>query len=312
MEDLLKIGANALRKAALNETAKEYLLENETLFQILKKAANRYIGGDTLTEAVEKVKVASEDGFKCSLEFIGESTRSEVEALSATDEFVSICRAISHIELNSTISLDLSHIGLAISPELCLHHLDLICTEAAKAGTEVIISAEGTDRTDSVLKTYQDIAKKHQNVAITLQAYLYRTQEDIHDLMQNNGRIRLVKGAFETPNGLSLPRGKALNDAYLGYLDLLLSKDHLCSIATHDHVIQQEAKKLIELHRSDRTLYEFESLYGIRNDQLQQLKSEGFPTKHYFVYGKEWYLYLCNRIAEYPLNIFQALDDLVQ
>ena len=57
--------------------------------------------------------------------------------------------------------------------------------------------------------------------------------------------------------------------------------------------------------------YEFESLYGIRNEQLFKLQEEGYSTKLYFVYGKEWYLYLCNRIAEYPLNIFQALADIV-
>lgn len=37
MEQLLAIGSQALRKAALNEDAKAYIIENESLFKILKE-----------------------------------------------------------------------------------------------------------------------------------------------------------------------------------------------------------------------------------------------------------------------------------
>lgn len=311
MEKLLAIGADALRKAALNEEAKEYILGNEPLFKTLKRAADRYIGGELLEEAVTKVRQKNTDGFKCSLEFMGENTKTEEEAVAATEEFVAVCRQIRTQNLNATVSLDLSHIGLALSVDLGLHHLVLICDEAAKAGREVIISAEGTERTDAILEVYHKINKTHENVAITLQAYLHRTKNDFQEVIKNKGRIRIVKGAFETDKELSMPRGPQLDDAYLGYVDQLLLQKQACAIATHDHKIQQEVKKLIDFYRPDKGLYEFESLYGIQNEQLARLKDEGYATKMYFVYGKEWYLYLCNRIAEYPLNIFLALQDIV-
>lgn len=84
------------------------------------------------------------------------------------------------------------------------------------------------------------------------------------------------------------------------------------SIATHHGKIQQEVKKLIRLHAADRESYEFETLFGICNEQLISLKEEGYPAKIYFVYGKEWYLYVCNRIAEYPMDLFRALKDMVE
>lgn len=55
-KDLLLIGASALRKAAMNEQAKQYILSNEILFKTIKKAADRYIGGETLEETITKVK----------------------------------------------------------------------------------------------------------------------------------------------------------------------------------------------------------------------------------------------------------------
>ncbi|MHA4809501.1 proline dehydrogenase family protein [Flavitalea flava] len=312
MDKLLSLGAEALRKAALNKEAKDFILGNEHLFKVLKKAANRYIGGETLDETIVKVIEQNKNAIKCSIEFMGENTKTEQDAQKVTHEFINIGSEITNRHLHSTISLDLSHIGLIISEELCLNNLMAICAAASRENIEVIISAEETDKTDAILETYKKAAKIHDNLAITLQAYLYRTKDDFTDLLKEKGRIRIVKGAFETVEGLSMPRGNKLNEAYLGYVDQLLSHKHKCSIATHHGEIQQEAKKLIDLHKTDKNLYEFESLYGIQTEQLIALKEEGYPVKMYFVYGREWYLYLCNRIAENPLNLFQALADIVE
>lgn len=310
-QDLILMGANALRKAALNEQAKEYILSNEILFKTIKKAADRYIGGETLEETIVKVKAQNKNGFKSSIEFMGENTLTEKEAFEATNEFVRIAQEIKNQKLNSTFSLDLSHIGLSISKELCLNNLNLICQEAEKENIEVTISAENAEITDAVIAVYKTASSTYKNVSITLQAYLHRSKDDFEDLIRQNGRIRIVKGAFETPEGFSIPRGAALNERYLYYIDRLLSGNHKCSIATHHDLIQNEVVSMLETYKTSKDLYEFESLYGIQTEQLTRLKEQGYPTKLYFVYGKEWYLYLCNRIAEYPLNIFQALNDIV-
>jgi proline dehydrogenase len=312
MNTLLEIGAGALRKAALSAPAKEFILQNDVLFHTLKKAANRYIGGQTLEETIAKVVQQNQKGMKCSMEFMGENTLTAAEANEATQEFIRIAQQISQQQLHATISLDLSHIGLAVSQELGLRNLATICQAAKASNTEVIISAEGVEMTDQVLDAYKATQPAYDNLGITLQAYLHRTKDDLPDLLRLNGRIRLVKGAFSTPVGRSIPRGARLDDTYLGYVDQLLAARHRCSIATHHYLIQQAAKALIERYQPRRELYEFESLYGIRNEQLLALKQEGHPGKIYFVYGKEWYLYLCNRLAEYPLNVFLALNDLVE
>jgi len=312
MDPLLAIGSAALKKAALNMEAKAFLLGNDKLYKVMRKAADRYIGGENLGEALSKVTAAQAQGLKCSLEYMGENISSAGEARAATGEFVTICREITTRTLNATVSLDLSHIGLNVSKELCLENLHHILEAAKAGGIEVIISAEGTEQTDHVLDIYRKAAPTTHALAITLQAYLYRTKEDFADLLRLPGRIRIVKGAFATPTGISMPRGPELNEQYLYYIDTLLAQGHACSIATHDPEVQQRARKLVDHYRPASHLYEFESLYGIQTDNLLALQAEGYVAKLYFVYGKEWYLYLCNRIAEYPLNLFQAVADMVE
>lgn len=306
--DLLKAGAEALKKAALNEEAKNFVLQHEKLYNMLKKAANRYIAGETLTEALQTIRQLNSKGYTVTTDFMGESIRTEKEAREAADAFIALASAIDREQVQSSVSLDLSHIGLLVSHDLTVHHLQLICDAAAKANQEVIISMEGTDRTDQILSIYKQVLQTHSNLGITVQAYLHRTKDDFQELLQLPGSIRLVKGAYDTPEGLSIPRGPKLDELYLGYAEQLLATHHACALASHDEVIHTEVIKMIDRYKPAN--YFLERLLGICNETLDLYKDKGYQCRIYVVYGKEWYLYLCNRWAEYPLNLFRGLADI--
>lgn len=309
-ESLLEIGADSLRKAALNEEAKSFILNNAALFKVLRKAANRYLGGETLPEAAARIQSLNDRGFSVTTDYMGESVRSEIEAQCATNEFVRLAKTIKEKGLNSSLSLDLSHIGLLISKDLATKNLRTICQHARKAGQEVIISMEGVDRTDSILDVYRAVSDSYENLGITLQAYLKRTKDDFKELSKLPGSIRIVKGAYETPAGLSIERGEALDELYLDYVAQLLATNHKCAIASHHEKMHQEATKLVDKYGSTR--YVLERLLGIRNETLDSYKEQGYHCRIYVVFGKEWYLYLCNRWAEYPLSVFQGIADVIE
>ena len=56
---------------------------------------------------------------------------------------------------------------------------------------------------------------------------------------------------------------------------------------------------------------EFEMLKGVTPERLATLQEYGCATRVYLPYGKEWYLYLCNRLTEHPPNLYQAIADAV-
>ncbi|WP_207420156.1 proline dehydrogenase family protein [Desertivirga brevis] len=312
MNTLIENASEALRQIALNQEAKNYILENKTIYHILRKAADRYIGGETLDEAASKLKQYLSSGYKTSVEYMGENTSTSTLAELATEEFLKIADLITSQSLKTSIALDLSHIGLTVSRELALENLTKLCNRAQISNIEVMASAENVKLTDDVLRVYTELAPKYKNLGITLQAYLYRTKDDFQEILKYPGRIRIVKGAFEAPESMIMRRSPELNTAFLGYIDRLLSTRHKCSIATHDDLIQDQSEKLIELHSPLNEDYEFESLYGIQAQRLARLKNNGHPAKVYFVYGSEWFLYLFNRLAEEPSNVYQAISDLVK
>jgi proline dehydrogenase len=309
-QELLKIASDALRKAALNEDAKKFVIENDKLFKTLKKAANRYIGGETISETVATIQKINKNGLVVTTDFMGESIRNEKEANDATNEFINFAKAIKLENLNSSISLDLSHIGLLVSRDITITNLKLICEEASKVNQEVIISMEGIDRTDMIIDIYKEVLKTHSNLGITLQAYLHRTKKDFENLIQLSGSIRIVKGAYDTPKDISMPRGNELDEIYMNYVEQLLARNHQCAIASHDSKIHNRTIELIKKYNP--TNYVLERLLGIGNEELVSFKDEGYQCRIYVVYGKEWYLYLCNRWAEYPLNLFRGLADIIE
>ncbi len=314
--DITKIkreAGEALKKAALSEEAKSYLLNNPVLFNLLLKAAKRYIGGETLEEALVTRKFLREEGLLTSLEFMGENVTTVEEANEATQEFLRIIKALKVENKPDRVSLDLSHIGLFLDKEKGIENFRLLAKASENSPIDLFISAEGVDKTDEILDVYCMFSKEFSHVNITLQVYLHRADQDLQQILQNSrGKVRLVKGAFEGSKEVLLPRGSQLDDRYIEMMKILFKTGRYCSIATHDAELLSRILTIIDQQQIDREKYEFEMLYGIGTDLLRDLKKQGHLSRQYIVYGKEWYLYLCNRIAENPENVFLAISDIMK
>ena len=212
----------------------------------------------------------------------------------------------------SRISLDLSHLGIWLNEDLAIKNFRKLAEVAQEGKVDLFISAEGLDTTDKILETYTQFSKEFDNVHITVQVYLHRSKKDIEHILKNSrGSIRLVKGAYEGPKELFLQRGHELNDRYVELLQIVLDAGRYCSIATHDPAMIERIVALLKLWKVPPTQYEFEMLFGIESELLIHLKKQGHRCRQYIVYGKEWYLYLCNRISENPDNLFRALVDIM-
>lgn len=57
---------------------------------------------------------------------------------------------------------------------------------------------------------------------------------------------------------------------------------------------------------------EIEMRHGVRPDRLTAVAARGVPTRVYLGYGREWWLYLCHRLAENPPGLLAALAGAVE
>jgi proline dehydrogenase len=304
---VMEQAAQAMRALALDESLKGQVAADPPLRALAWRVAERYVGGQSISEALTRAALVNAEGRPVTLDYMGESCRDAGLATAATEVFLDLSRQAAARGTNCSVSLDLSHIGSVVDRELGLANATRLAEATAAAGQEMMISAEGSDRTDLILWTHERLCERFDHVGITVQARLHRTAEDLAHLLRRPGRIRLAKGSFFEPESIAYPRDSPeLRAAYLAYATLLLDSGHLCSIATHDLDLLDELQPHM---RRDSGTYEVEILLGLGGDQLPTMRDRGHPVREYIVFGTEWWLYVWSRIAEDPLRLFQALVD---
>ncbi|MDQ0300532.1 proline dehydrogenase [Salibacterium salarium] len=300
---------NALKSVARNLDIKEYVQNSKDLYPLFQRSAKRFVTGETREEGIAVGAQLSEKGYDISLEFIGENTMEREACRQAKDEFVTMMQACGHQNLRSRISFDLSHIGLSVDPELALEHLLEMAAEAERYDLSLMISMEESGKTDDILEVYKKAVTQYEHIGVTLQAQLHRTLDDLQELLTYPGAVRLVKGAYQEPEELHIPRSETLDERFMELVQLCIQADFPVSVASHDETIYQQ---LMKRGCFEHSYVEAELLYGIRPDVCRRLKEKGVPVRVYLTYGQEWYLYLVHRIAEYPPNIYAAITDMIE
>jgi proline dehydrogenase len=300
---------DALKSIARNLEVKKYIQQSPELYPLFQRSAKRFVTGESKEDGISVGDKLLHKGYRISLEYIGENTVNREECVRAKDEFIALMKECGNRGLNSRISFDLSHIGLSVDHELAFQNLLEMAEEAEKHDLSLMISMEESGKTDQILTIYKRVVVKYTNVGVTLQAQLHRTLSDLKDLLEYSGAIRIVKGAYQEPPDICIPRSEKLDQRYLELVDLCVKVGHQVSIASHDEAIY---KQIIERGYLQNPYVEAEMLYGIRPELCKQLKDDGLPVRVYLTYGVEWYLYLCHRIAEYPPNIYVAITDMIR
>src|SRR4051794_17062543 len=226
--------------APMMKSALLFLSEREAPKQLLtsvglfNKMTRRFVAGETLDEAAAAIKVLNALRISATFDHLGEAIHNEAEAAAEVDMYVRILDRIEADGLDSNVSLKLTQLGLDISHELCVANLTRIVEHAARTDTFVRIDMEDSGHTDATLAVFREVRAAHENVGVVVQAYLFRTEKDVRDLLALGARIRLCKGAYAEPPEVAFQEKEKVDENYLALMKLLLPSGIYHGIATHD------------------------------------------------------------------------------
>ncbi|HET6946984.1 MAG TPA: proline dehydrogenase family protein [bacterium] len=272
--------------------------------RILRPAVRRFVAGESLADGVAAVQTLNGNGIEATLDMLGEATASEDDARRAARAYLEMLNAVFHRGLHAHVSLKLSQMGLDLSPDLAAELLEGIAQTAAGVGTFVRLDMEDSSRLPSTLGVFDRVWDRGiRNVGIALQAYLYRTPDDVERYVSRGVRIRLCKGAYAEPPTLAYPKKADVDAAYARLSERLLSSDIYHALATHDEHLIEHAKAFAARRGIAHDRFEFQFLYGIRRDLQQALVAEGYRVRVYVPFGTHWYPYFMRRLAERPANV---------
>ncbi len=312
---------SALLYLSERDGLRDWLLRRESA----RRAAYRFVAGETLDEAIEVARAVNRRGMGVSLDYLGESVTNRAEAEAAVAAYVEALDRIAAERVRGYVSLKLTQLGLDIDESLCAAHLGRIVARACEARIFVRIDMEQSDYVEATLRIFRSLFPRLPNVGVVIQSALRRSEADVRALCAMKAPVRLVKGAYKEPEAIAFAKKAEVDAEFARLLEILIGSGVPLAVATHDRKLIARAKVL---NRARRELagvggagaespaagraaadefgippFEFQMLYGVRRDLQEQLVREGFEMRVYVPYGRQWYAYLMRRLAERPANL---------
>jgi proline dehydrogenase len=300
------------RRALIYLSQQEGLKEFAARFSLFKRLTTRFIAGEGIEEAVAAIRDLNARGCTSSFDHLNESVGSIAGTEAEVDEYLDVLARIDDADIDSNVSIKLTQFGLEIDPELAYRNARRVVADAARRGNFVRVDLEGSNVTQATIDVFKRLRAEFglNDVGIVVQSYLYRTMDDVRDLLKIPARIRLCKGAYNEPQDVAYPEKKAVDDNYVRIMKVLLSSGLYHGIATHDPKMIDATIDFAQGQGLGKEAFEFQMLYGIRRDLQEQLSRDGYRMRVYVPYGKHWYPYFMRRLAERPANIWFVLKNL--
>jgi proline dehydrogenase len=255
------------------------------------RAASRYVGGRTRSQALATAATLLARGHAVSLDLFGEGLRDPAAADRVLRDYVELAAALPPPPADAWMSVDMTHLALDTDAPAAADRLAVLA-QALPEGGRVQAGAEDAARCSAILACVLDVAARGlaDRVGATVQANLLRTPSDADALVRAGVHVRLVKGAYVEATGAH-PYGEATDVAFLRLGFRLAERGANWSLATHDGRLREA---LLLAHGA----LGVEQLYGVRPGILVELHARGVPTRVYVPYGPDWYRYWMRRVAE--------------
>jgi len=308
---LYRNGENWLRSILLYLSRAGWARSIVTGFGPAWRVANRFVAGESVHEAIDAARQINARKMAVTLDYLGESVLAAAEANAARDQILWLLDRIHAAGIDANVSLKLSQLGLNLDENLAVDNLRAILTRARQYNRRVRIDMEESALVDTTLDIYRRMrhGEGFENVGVVIQAYLFRSEGDVRQLIEEGAWVRLVKGAYKEPPDIAFAAKADTDASTVKLMQMMLSETAqrngvYLAVASHDEAIIRATQEYAQRNHIPSSAYEFQLLYGIRRDIQEALVAGGYKVRIYVPYGTAWYPYFMRRLAERPANLW--------
>jgi proline dehydrogenase len=298
-----------MRKVLLWASTNRWMRERATRTAFVRRSVVKFMPGERVEDAIEAAAVLKPQGLNAILTRLGENITRIEEAREVSDHYEMVIDKIKAAGLDAQVSVKPTQLGYDQDQDVCFKYCLALLKRAEAAGNFFWLDMEGSPYVEGTIALFKRLRAHSDKVGIAIQAYLFRTEKDIEELVPLGSAIRLVKGAYLEPANVAYPVKADVDANYLKLATRLLQPDAfkpgaLLHIATHDLVIQEKLQKVIAERRVPASHYEFAMLYGIQSGRQSDLGRAGVRTRCLISYGEYWFPWYMRRLAERPANVW--------
>lgn len=271
-----------------------------------RAVADRFVAGETTADAVSAAGKLRDAGLLATLDYIGDGVADGLHADATTTQYIQLLDKLAAEGLTeggaAEVSVTPAAVGLLRDRRTATGNIERIAAAAEGHGTTVTLDAEDHRTATGTLRIAAELRKTHPAVGSVVQAALRRTETDVRDLAAVPGaRVRLVKGAYAEPLSEAFTERHDVDKAFARCLRVLMAGPGYPMIATHDPRLIAITRALGLDRKPDG--FEYQLLYGVRDDLARQLVSAGARVRVYVPYGPGWYGYLRRLVERRPSSL---------
>ena len=305
-----------MRSLLLAGSENQWLRQRAPDLPLVKKAVRRFMPGERLEDALTAAAGLRQQGIGAVLTQLGENVTDLPKANEVARHYSDVLARIGASELDCQISVKLTQLGLDVDAPRCHANMRSLVECAREIGTFVWIDMEQHTHVDATLGIYRRLQSEFPNVGVCLQAYLYRTADDLASLIPLGGGVRLVKGAYREPASVAYPKKRDVDGNFLALANVMIAPEARAAgfravFGTHDRRIMRD----IEHHRDGtsavRDACEFHLLFGIEGAEQARLARDGYRVRVLISYGEQWFPWYMRRLAERPANVLFVVKALL-
>ena len=272
----------------------------------MRFGAGRFVAGETLDECIVVLRKLNDQGLHANTTLLGEGVLEPTQTETVVAAYREVIERISAEGLRANVALKLTHLGLEIDEELAYANIRRLL----ELGSFIRIDMEQSQFVEPTLRIYRRLREEGlDNVGTVLQAYLYRTPDDVEGLLPLTPNLRLVKGAYLEPEQVAYPRKADVDAVYGRLVERMLKAGGHTAVATHDERLIERTIRVAEAEAVPKERFEFQMLYGVRPQLQLDLVRCGYKVLVATPYGPEWYPYLMRRLGERPANLLFFLKN---
>jgi proline dehydrogenase len=313
-DDVPRAVAGVVRGGLLWASGNRWLRRHVPRTRFARRAVRRFMPGEGLDDALTAARAFARRDLPTTLTHLGENVIHASEADAVVRHYLEVLDRVAESELDTEISVKLTHLGLDLDQELAQVNLERLLEAARARGNRVWIDMESSEYVDRTVRTYRTALGSWPEVGLCLQAYLHRTAGDLDVLLPHRPSIRLVKGAYREPRTVALGSRREIDANFLRLSERMLrerSRVDRFAAATHDLGLIDRVDEAAHSMGLPRETVEVQMLYGIRQAEQYGLAREGRPVRSLIAYGPAWYPWYVRRLAERPANLGFVLRSLV-
>jgi proline dehydrogenase len=270
----------------------------------LRAMSRRFVPGETVDELMGAIREANESGMSVTANYLGEAVKNEATARAAAETLKEVMDRMATEGVNGGVSLKFTQLGQAISDDFLAENLQPLLERSRDDHLFVRFDMESSEYTQRTLDAFEKVrAAGWQNVGVVVQAYLFRTADDVRRLIALGAQVRLCKGAYAEPPEVAYQEREEVHASFLDLMKLLLRDGSYPAIATHDDRMIRATIRHADEIGLGKDGFEFQMLHGVRRDLQKELVEKGFRVRVYIPFGEAWYPYLMRRLAERPANV---------